>query len=393
MTEPKVLMVVTWPLDEDTGYTVNIRRAVVALRARGVPVRIVEMLHVRPWCRRLFARPSTRFRAIPLLIPPDLGSDVLRRLSRAVAMAQLAIVRLVFAPSVLHARGTRAAALLPAVQGAALRLFDVRGDIVSEARIDTAGSPGRRARARLRHAEEDSARAFERADALLYVSRSMRNWAERGVPRIAGLPADVVHCSVEVADERPVQRGRSDGVRIAYSGGLQAYQPAGEVLEQLARVGALCSASEIIIMTRDWSEEAEAIRVRVCPAARVLALTADEAVRAIAEADIGLIPRVAHQANEVACPTKIGEYLSAGVPIAVSPHLGDWPEVLAAWGVGISLGSADDEIAAFCADVSARREEYALRCRDVARDHFSIDAATDRIIAIYRARYRSAGRR
>ena len=137
-------------------------------------------------------------------------------------------------------------------------------------------------------------------------------------------------------------------------------------------------ASEMSIMTRDWSEEAEAIRVRVCPRARVLSLTADEAALAIARTDIGLIPRIAHQANEVACPTKIGEYLAAGVPIAISPHLGEWPEVLARWGVGISLASADSELAAFCADVCADREAYAERCRDIAREHFSIDSAADR---------------
>ena len=393
MTEPRVLMLVTWPLDEDTGYTVNVRRAVAALRARGVSLRIVEMLHVRPWCRRLLAGPASRDGAIPLLVPPDLGSDVLRRLSRGVAMAELAIVRRIYAPSVLHARGTRAAAMLPADHSAALRLFDVRGDIVSEMRIETSNPPERRAGARLRHAEEDSARAFERADALLYVSRSMRSWAESRVPRITGLPADVVHCSVEVSDERPVPEGEDGGVRIAYSGGLQAYQPPGEVLSQMARIGGLCSASEMSIMTRDWSEEAEAIRVRVCPRARVLSLTADEAALAIARTDIGLIPRIAHQANEVACPTKIGEYLAAGVPIAISPHLGEWPEVLARWGVGISLASADSELAAFCADVCADREAYAERCRDIAREHFSIDSAADRIIAIYSSRCRSVGSR
>jgi glycosyltransferase involved in cell wall biosynthesis len=75
-------------------------------------------------------------------------------------------------------------------------------------------------------------------------------------------------------------------------------------------------------------------------------------------------------------PTKIGEYLGAGLPVVSGPRIGDGDELLAGRGVGVivdgfrdrSYEDAAKQILALASDPACR-----ARCREVAREVYSLE--------------------
>ncbi|HRH36937.1 MAG TPA: glycosyltransferase [Flavobacteriales bacterium] len=58
--------------------------------------------------------------------------------------------------------------------------------------------------------------------------------------------------------------------------------------------------------------------------------------------DIGLLLRDARVTNEVASPTKFAEYLSAGLPVAISPQVGDFSAMVREESLGQVLGTGEE---------------------------------------------------
>jgi len=390
VTAQRVLMVVTWSLAEDTGYTVNARRTIDALRRDGHTVAVCQVVdRYRLESARRFADSRD---ADVVLMAPDAGVGAARAWALRSARRGVARAAERFGPDVVHARGLRAGSLCAELGGVPV-LLDVRGDIVSEVRSAGADLAAPRGRSAVRHAEDDERKALRAAAGMVVVSDGMLDWITDRYPRVFGLPHAVVPCH---ADEPPAacpEPARDEGLSLVYAGGMQSYQPPAVVFEALSRVGALSDATRIDVYVTSQSEDVVRERDRLCPDARLETLPAAEVSVRLCSADIGLIPRTDDPSNAVACPTKIAEYLASGVPVAISPYLGRWPELLVSWGVGISLSASDDEIAAFAQQVRAHRAEVGQRCREVARAHFSEASAMRTLDGLYARLTGSAGPR
>jgi hypothetical protein len=116
-------------------------------------------------------------------------------------------------------------------------------------------------------------------------------------------------------------------VRVVYAGGTQAWQ---NVDAMLALAAATSSLAEFRFLSHDHTMIAE----RASTIAGVPASTRFEFVEkshlpfAYGEADFGLVLRDASPVNRVSCPTKVFEYLEAGViPVVRSTELGDFSEL------------------------------------------------------------------
>ncbi len=90
-----------------------------------------------------------------------------------------------------------------------------------------------------------------------------------------------------------------------------------------------------------------------------------------------------------ASPTKIGEYLTAGLPVVSGPRVGDVDTLLAERQVGVVLDSfspSEYEAAARKVRRLAADPEVAERCRQVARDEFSLaEVGIPRYDMLYRS--------
>jgi glycosyltransferase involved in cell wall biosynthesis len=87
-----------------------------------------------------------------------------------------------------------------------------------------------------------------------------------------------------------------------------------------------------------------------------------------------------------AMPTKVAEFLASGRPVVVNAQLGDAGRLIEQYSAGVVMSRAADADA-------ASRELIELvsdpglpdRCRQLAEDHFDLDAGVDRLIARYTA--------
>ena len=377
---PGILMVVTWSLGEDTGYTVNAKRTIGALQRAGHEVHVCQVVdRSRFMSARRYARQHGGQVVLRL---PDFGWPRLR--SRADSRISRTIARICAhrTPDVVHARGIRAGAVCDKVRGVPV-LLDVRGDIVSEVAAAYAHAPAYRRTARVKSAGKDEARAIRCADGVSVVSAGMRDWLSSRYETVRALPLAVIPCAVE--RQNHAFQLMEGGFTVVYAGGMHEYQPPELVFREIARIARVAHATDIEVYTPRLDRTVMEARTRLCAAARVSSLAADRVLDRLAAADLGVIPRTADPTNAVACPTKIAEYLSAGLPIVISPNLGEWPAMLQEWKVGISSDADDNALALFAESVRARREEYRLRCLAVAQAHFSMESAVAKLQRLYRA--------
>lgn len=120
----------------------------------------------------------------------------------------------------------------------------------------------------------------------------------------------------------------------------------------------------------------------------IISAAPDEVPEIIRRGHIGVSLRKPGFAQVAASPTKIGEYLAAGLPV-VSTSCGDTDAVLRAEEVGVIIhefGAADYERAADQVLELLARGDVSERCRRAARTHYSLaEVGGPRYVAVYRS--------
>lgn len=84
----------------------------------------------------------------------------------------------------------------------------------------------------------------------------------------------------------------------------------------------------------------------------------------LALADLGLLLRERNSVNRVASPVKFAEYLACGVPVLVSPGVGDCPDIVRRERVGYIL-DASVRLARMASEIVADLSTLRIRCREV----------------------------
>lgn len=102
--------------------------------------------------------------------------------------------------------------------------------------------------------------------------------------------------------------------------------------------------------------------------------------------DIGLCLYVASFSRVATAPTRLGEYLAAGMPVIVTPGVGDLERIVEEHRVGVVLNDDSPEElrrVAAAARALAADPEARDRCRSVARQLFDVDAGAARYGQLY----------
>jgi glycosyltransferase involved in cell wall biosynthesis len=121
--------------------------------------------------------------------------------------------------------------------------------------------------------------------------------------------------------------------------------------------------------------------------ASVRAVAPEEVPAELFAGDIGLCLIKSSFSKLASAPTRFAEYLAAGMPIVVTPRVGDLESIVEDHGVGVVLRGEDERS---LADAATRVRGLAAdpetrdRCRRVAREHFDVDSGSDRYAEIYR---------
>ena len=296
---------------------------------------------------------------------------------------------------VLHARAHVPAAMAMmarALWRARARLvFDIRGLLAEEyadAGVWSERSLPYRAVKRLERA------AVRRADGIVVLTRRMRDWlvAERlTTPE----KITVIPCCVDFSRYAATDEGAGgERFEVVYAGSVTGLY----MLEEMGRFFAELRAREprafLRILTTSSRERAagvlrgaglrdEDFRVGGVPAAEV--------PRYLRRARLGLSFRKPTFSQIAASPTKIPEYLAAGLPVVSNSGIGDTDLLLASERVGVLVREFTREEYARAAREALRlaaESGISGRCESAARRHFDLAAVGG---ALYSEVYRRLG--
>ena len=94
----------------------------------------------------------------------------------------------------------------------------------------------------------------------------------------------------------------------------------------------------------------------------------DEIPPLLNASDVGFLLLRSSPNIETCSPTKFSEYLSCGLPVIITPQVGDFSALVAERGVGVVVTNTGSVDSRFLSKVQTMRTEYARNCIDAGRD-------------------------
>jgi glycosyltransferase involved in cell wall biosynthesis len=301
-------------------------------------------------------------------------------------------------PIIVHCRGpgtTAAAAALKRHDERLRVLFDMRGAAVDE--IANRGLLGWYLRGQ---GCRTRTRAFGGADALNTVSQKLAEYVRGAGLLTRDMPASVVGCCADTqrfrfdAGLRAARRrelGFDDQFVVCYCGQMSHWQRPDAVAQAFAAIRAGMPDARMLIISHEAEVLVRHLRRAGVPSDAVTVRTAthDQVASLLMAADVGLLLRENTLTNRVASPVKFAEYLRCGLPVILTPYVGDFSALATAEGVGqtVEFPPRPDEVLhaaqALRARLATEGDAYRQRCSRVAGQRFAWDAQLPQIIRLY----------
>ena len=188
----------------------------------------------------------------------------------------------------------------------------------------------------MRPIENDAVNA---SDFRIAVSNALvAHWRERY--GYSGDAHTVIPCTLgtgEVARRSVDPLGRpNSAIRLVYSGSTAGWQSF-ELLEKLLTRIMDAQPDVHVLFLSERDAHNEALKTRYPGRVEVKWVAANEVADVLRSCDAGILVREDTITNRVASPTKFAEYLSAGIPVIISEHLGDFSALVAKEGLGMVI--------------------------------------------------------
>jgi glycosyltransferase involved in cell wall biosynthesis len=278
-------------------------------------------------------------------------------------------------PAILHVRSYVPAlmALIARRRTGGRLLFDIRGFWADE-RVE--GGLWRRGGLLYRVAKRYERQFFARADAIVTLTAAsvpqIRSWTgQREVP-IEVIPTCV---DLERFGDRPP---RPEGPHAMWVGSIGTWYRF-----DLAAPLAAALSMPLTVITR----QVDLARATLGDyPAELRSATPDGVPAELFAGDAGLCLIASSFSKTASAPTRFAEHLAAGMPVMVTPGVGDLESIVEENGVGVVLrGEDEDSIrqAALRMRELAVDSEAQARCRRVARELFDVNSGAARYAELY----------
>lgn len=284
----------------------------------------------------------------------------------------------------LYGHGTRAAGI--ALIAKRLRkgvrvIVDAHGVGSAEYAYAKAASPDD---LQLHRLQKDEQRVLSLADKVIFVSDRMRAYFE-GVIKRDFNDARVIPCAVDAAilpnsDNRDLMRekfGLKDRFVVAYVGSAVAYQQPRQMVRLFSQLRKLMPEAFFLGVTQSPQVFRDLLGEFTVPEQDFMltSLPHDQVMGTLQMGDVGLLLREESLLNQVSSPTKFGEYLLTGLPVLLTPSVGDYAVMAQRKGVGhlVDLDDmqVDQDLMDFLRSIQSNRADYLNRCRSFAQNDLS----------------------
>lgn len=193
--------------------------------------------------------------------------------------------------------------------------------------------------------------------------------------------------SEKVRQEVRIELGLGDRFVVAYSGGLEMPWHVPDMLFMFfKKLSAVNVNAVLLVLSKDRRIALDFAARHEIGDDRLVILSADnrQVYRYLNAADIGTLFRSDDIMNRVSSPTKFAEYMMCGLPVAISPRVGDLSGVIEKTGWGLVI----DSNSGFDADVLDQRIELWSADRQLIADyghlHFSKQSVVSNVLSAYR---------
>lgn len=331
---------------------------------------------------------------------PTFGLRRLIYIERLLATLAVFLAACFLRTSVIHAHGQEAATIALKVKKLAPKLkviFDAHGVAPEEYELGCDNPSQEQYKA----LNLEEAPAFLNSDAVICVSESMRShYGEKHGFRLENTV--VVPCATRIvkswSDERREnvreKLGIKDKLVFVYAGSFRNYQLAPEMVNLFKTVRQAIPEAFFLILTGHVEEfRAAADHAQVDPRDYCIRnVDHEEVFTLLSGCDVGLLLRSDHIVNKVSSPTKFAEYCACGVPVLITPFVGDYSADVQRVGVGCCISNleCDDYLVQFLRRVQSTRREFALRCQVHAGQKLVWPSAGIVLIDLYRGLCREA---
>src|SRR5262245_26670279 len=137
------------------------------------------------------------------------------------------------------------------------------------------------------------------------------------------------------------------------------------IIETFTRIRARIPSAHLLIVTEDTERAASYLAPRL-PKEVVTAIAAphEQVPGLLAASDLGFLLLRSTTNIEVSSPAKFSEYLNSGVPVLITPRVGDFSAMVAHARVGTIVADDGSFDLKFVDELLANRDELAARCVD-----------------------------
>ena len=276
-------------------------------------------------------------------------------------------------------------------------VFDVRG-LMAEEYVDAGHwKPGSLP---FRITKWFERRAFRNADSVIVLTKRVRDilLANSKELQESGARVRVIPCCVEMErfgsalDGAAVRKqlGIADGPVLAYVGSLGTWYMGQEMVRLFKELLRIRPQATFLVMTQSPEIAEELFEREGISRDRYVALTVKpgEIPNFLSAADLAVAFIKPCYSKISSSPTKIGEYLAAGLPFITNRGIGDLDELLEGNAVGALVDSFDEPAYAGAVGTILRMLEdgsVRQRCRSVAEHNFSMRAmGQPAYVSVYR---------
>lgn len=216
--------------------------------------------------------------------------------------------------------------------------------------------------------------------------RTIEEWFDGACPPMTVIPTCV---DLERFAAVPTSRvSHHRGPVFVYAGSVGTWYLLPEMLRFTKQARHRFPDARMLILTRQISEASRNLQEAglASPVVELASVDPSAVPGLMAQAHAGLAFYQPGFSRQGTCPTKIGEYLAAGLPVMVNSGIGDTEQMIRAGRVGIVVSEFSHE--EFDRALNALEQLWAdpelhTRCRQVAKATCSLERGIERYWAIY----------
>ncbi len=291
--------------------------------------------------------------------------------------------------------------------GGARVLYDCRGAEVIEAiqRLGLESVPESEwnpvARRAVAEATQRESRAVTESAGVICVSHAMVRMLQQRYPDVPDDKYRIAPCCPDVESFRHAlphrdavrqELGLTDRFVVTYLGSLVWYQQPEASLRLFRLIQAVRPEAHFLAITTEPDKMRQlATQAGIAPDSMTIrSVPARDVPRLLVASDLGLMLRDDSETNRVASPVKFGEYLAAGVPVVITPQLGDCSTAVHEHhlGVEVDLSLEDapltDQLRGLLQSTGDELQDLRTRCSQYAETDLSWQGVIPRLAEWYR---------